>query len=91
MTIKYLSKSRPDLILLDYEMPVVDGKQVLEMIRTEEEFSDIPVIFLTKRGDKESIMNVKGLNPDGYLLKSLEPKQIVDAVDEFFDRQKALL
>ncbi len=48
MAIKYLATNRPDLVLLDYEMPVVDGRQVLEMIRTETEFSDVPVIFLTK-------------------------------------------
>ena len=45
MAIKYLSTNRPDLVLLDYEMPVINGKQVLEMIRSEAEFSDIPVMF----------------------------------------------
>ena len=48
MAIKYLTLNRPDLVLLDYEMPVCDGRQVLEMIRTETEFADIPVIFLTR-------------------------------------------
>ena len=55
MAIKYLATNRPDLVLLDYEMPVVDGSQVLEMMRTEMEFSDIPVMFLTSKNDKESI------------------------------------
>jgi CheY-like chemotaxis protein len=91
MTIKYLALNRPDLILLDYAMPVVDGKQVLEMIRTETDFEDIPVIFLTNKGDKQSIMNVQDLKPDGYLLKSMEPEQIVKSVDEFFEQQKALM
>jgi CheY-like chemotaxis protein len=91
MAIKYLALNKPDLILLDYEMPVADGKQVLEMIRSEKEFMDIPVIFLTKKGDKESIMNVKDLKPEGYLLKSLEPAQIIRAVDEFFEKMKALM
>ena len=76
------------MILLDYEMPVVRGKQVLEMIRWEPEFSEIPVIFLTGKNDKASIMNVMGLKPDGYLLKSMEPTEIVRAVDEFFSKQR---
>lgn len=88
MAIKYLTLNRPDLVLLDYEMPVVDGKQVLEMIRSEVEFEDIPVIFLTGRGDRESVMNVSGLKPDGYLLKTMEPKDIVQAVDDFFLKRK---
>ncbi|MDR1669405.1 MAG: response regulator, partial [Oscillospiraceae bacterium] len=73
MAIKYISLNRPDLVLLDYAMPVVDGKQVLEMIRTETEFTDIPVIFLTAIEDEEKFRKVKELNPEGYLLKTLSP------------------
>lgn len=90
MAIKYLATSRPDLVLLDYEMPVIDGKQVLEMIRTETEFSDIPVIFLTSKGDRESVLKVMELKPEGYLLKTMPPEQIKKAVDDFFAKQKAM-
>ena len=89
MAIKYLSTNRPDLVLLDYEMPIVDGKQVLGMIRSESEFSDIPVIFLTSKGDKESVMQVMDLKPDGYLLKTMPPEQIKQSIDTFFQRKKA--
>ena len=83
MAIKYLATNRPDLVLLDYEMPVVDGRQVLEMMRTEMEFSNIPVIFLTSKNDKESIMKVMELKPEGYILKSTPPKQILQEIDIF--------
>lgn len=89
MAIKYLATNRPDLVLLDYEMPVVDGKQVLAMIRSETEFSDIPVIFLTSKGDKESVMQVMSLKPEGYLLKTMEPAQIIQSVNDFFEKQRA--
>ncbi len=88
MAIKYLSTNRPDLVLLDYEMPIVDGKQVLEMIRSERDFADIPVIFLTNKGDKETIMEVMALKPQGYLLKSMEPSQIIKHIDDFFEEVK---
>ena len=88
MAIKYLATDRPDLVLLDYEMPVVDGRQVLEMIRTETEFRDVPVIFLTSKNDKESILKVMELKPEGYLLKTMEPKLIVGEIDKFFREQK---
>lgn len=91
MAIKYLATNRPDLVLLDYEMPVVDGSQVLEMIRTETEFCDIPVIFLTGKNDKESIMKVLELKPEGYLLKSMEPQKIVEEIDNFFEKQKCTM
>ena len=88
MAIKYLAMNRPDLVLLDYEMPVVDGKQVLEMIRSEHEFADIPVFFLTTKGDRESVMNVMALKPEGYLLKTMEPAQIIETINAFFEKRK---
>ena len=88
MAIKYLSMNTPELVLLDYEMPIVDGKQVLEMIRSESDFASTPVIFLTNKNDKESVMSVSSLKPEGYLLKSLEPDKIVAAIDDFFERKK---
>lgn len=91
MAIKYLTLNRPDLVLLDYEMPVVDGRQVLEMIRSEMDFSDVPVIFLTSKNDKESVSNVVKLKVDGYLLKTMKPEEIVKNIDDFFERQKSKL
>ena len=90
MAIKYLSTNRPDLVLLDYEMPVINGKQVLEMIRSESEFCNIPVMFLTSKNDKESIQQVLSLKPEGYILKTTKPEQIVQMIEEFFQKQKTL-
>ena len=58
------------------------------MIRSESEFSDIPVIFLTSKGDKESVMQVMDLKPDGYLLKTMPPEQIKQSIDTFFLKRK---
>ena len=90
MAIKYLTLNKPDLVLLDYEMPVVNGKQVLEMIRTETEFASVPVIFLTSKNDRESITQVMALKPEGYLLKTMKPEDIVKTIDDFFERRKKI-
>lgn len=90
MAIKYLSTNRPDLVLLDYEMPVINGKQVLEMIRSEAEFTNIPVIFLTGKNDMDSIQQVLALKPEGYILKTTKPEQIVQMIDEFFMKKKTV-
>ncbi|MCR5486267.1 MAG: response regulator [Lachnospiraceae bacterium] len=68
--ITFLLKNEVDLILLDYEMPVVDGPQVLQMLRQEPVTEKIPVIFLTGIGTKEAVERVMALKPDGYILKS---------------------
>lgn len=66
-----------DMILLDYEMPVVDGPQVLQMLRQEAATEHIPVIFLTGVGTKEAVSRVMSLKPDGYLLKSTTRAEIL--------------
>ncbi len=86
--IKYLGKNKVDLILLDYEMPVTSGPQVLEMLRSDEDTKNIPVIFLTGKSDKDSVMSVVGLRPEGYLLKSIEKEKLIEKLDEFFVKQK---
>lgn len=85
----YLADNKPDLILLDYEMPVTSGPQVLGMIRSETNVDQVPVMFLTGKGDRESIVKVLALKPDGYLLKSLNREQILAAVKEFFEKKHA--
>lgn len=82
--IRCMTLDQPDLVLLDYEMPVCNGKQVLEMIRAEESFVDMPVIFLTGTVDKERIRSLIPLKPAGYLLKTLPPQEIKKTVDDFF-------
>lgn len=84
--IRSIILDRPDLILLDYEMPVCKGNQVLEMIRSEEEYADIPVIFLTSRVDREHIEKVLALKPSGYLSKTLSPDAVKREVDHFFGK-----
>ena len=82
--ITILAKNKVDLILLDFEMPIVNGPKVLEMIRSDPNTSNIPVMFLTAKGDKRSIMEVLRFKPEKYLLKTMLPKDILDSIDEFF-------
>ncbi len=89
--ITFLAKNTVDLILLDYEMPIANGPMVLEMLRSETTTSDIPVMFLTVKGDKESVMNVVALKPEKYLLKTMPPAELIANIDEFFEKQKAKL
>lgn len=85
--IRCIILDKPDLVLLDYEMPVCDGQQVLEMIRSEDALSDTPVIFLTGRSDPETVKKLVALKPDGYLIKNLKPAQIKQKIDEYFEKK----
>ena len=82
--LSYLSERTVDLILLDYEMPLMDGPKVLETLRSKPKTADIPVIFLTGRNDPESVRSVMSLKPASYLLKSSSKEEILQSLDSFF-------
>ncbi len=86
--IRAITLNRPDLVLLDYEMPVCDGRQTLEMLRSEQTFADVPVIFLTGKSNPESVRQVMSLRPAGYLLKTFKPEEIKKKIDAFFEKRK---
>lgn len=91
--LKYLEQSRPDLILLDYEMPELDGYQVLEQIRQNPMTAQVPIIFLTGQNDKDRVMRILHQKPDGYLLKTTSKEDLLATLNRFFvntilDRKK---
>lgn len=82
--ISLLTQHEVDLILLDYEMPGLSGLQVFEMLRSEPTTASIPVIFLTAKDDKETVMKVVSARPDKYLLKTMPPESLMKALEDFF-------
>lgn len=77
-----IGKKKPDMIFLDYEMPVCDGRMTLEMIRELEEAKNIPVVFLTGVSSQEHIKAVLKLNPAGYILKPADADRIYSIIEE---------
>ena len=74
---------KPDIILLDLQMPEVSGTDSLRKIRNEEWGKDIPVIILTNLGEEESPKEIKELNIETYIVKAdLTPRQVVANVKE---------
>lgn len=82
--LKVPEDDRIDMILLDYEMPVVDGPQVLQMLRQESATADIPVVFLTGNGKREAVSRVMALKPEGYILKSTSRADLLDFLEKKF-------
>ena len=80
-----IGKKRPDLILLDYEMPVCDGKMTLEMIRADDDMKSIPVIFLTAINDRANIEAVLKLKPAGYFLKPAVKDKLLAEIDRILN------
>lgn len=80
-----IGKRVPDVIFLDYDMPVCDGRMTLEMIRNLDVAKNVPVVFLTGVRDKEHIEAVLKLKPAAYLLKPVGTETIFDILDNILD------
>ena len=86
--VAWLATNKADLVLLDYDMPVLDGPKVLEMLKSESFSSSTPVMFLTGKNDKESVTNVIALKPADYLLKTISKDKLLSTLDAFFKARK---
>ena len=86
-----LKKGKVDLILLDSLMPIMNGIEMLEEVKKNEEWKNIPVILLTNIGEKESIQKVREMGVKNYLIKShFTPAEVIEKVESVFKENKKL-
>lgn len=83
-----LSDPKPDLILLDYEMPICSGAQFMAMLQAEEQTSTIPVIFLTSKDDRATVTEVIKLKPASYLLKTTSKSQLIATIEAVLSKEE---
>ena len=81
-----IGKKVPDLILLDYEMPEMNGKEVLQRLQAEEEYADIPVIFLTSMDNREIVLELLALKPAGYILKPTDSQMLLERIENIIGK-----
>ena len=68
----YAGKPRPDLILLDLNLPLMDGREVLKEIREDQDLTDIPVVVLTTSDDEGDILKAYKLHANCYITKPVD-------------------
>ncbi len=83
--LKYLTKNKPDLILLDIRMPLRDGFEILREIQTMEDRADIPVVMLTGMEDKRYVMESIKLGIRDYVLKPFDPNDLLARVQRILE------
>jgi CheY-like chemotaxis protein len=78
---------RPDLILLDLNLPKYDGRQVLQTIKADPELQDIPVVVLTTSSEQEDVLRSYNLHANAYVTKPVDLDRYMAAIrqiDNFF-------
>jgi DNA-binding response OmpR family regulator len=87
--IELVKKFNPDIVLLDLQMPEVDGLEALRAIRSSKQSKQTPVIILTNLGEEESPKELKDLGANGYIVKAdYTPRQVVLKVKETLEAVK---
>lgn len=80
-------REKPDLILCDISMPILDGHGVLQAVRADATTQAIPFLFLTARGDKTDVRSGMNLGADDYLVKPVSVRDLVPAIEARLKRK----
>jgi chemotaxis family two-component system response regulator Rcp1 len=84
---KYSNEARPDLILLDLNLPRIDGREVLRLIKSDDQLMSIPVVVLTVSKSDEDILKSYQSHANCYITKPLDLEQfstVTRAIQEFW-------
>lgn len=78
---KILATKKIDLIVLDYEMPIMTGAEVFRKIKANKDYAKIPVCFLTGVTERKKVEEIMMLRPDSYLVKPLDLEMLCTAIE----------
>jgi CheY-like chemotaxis protein len=82
---EYSDKPRPDLILLDLNLPKKDGREVLEEIKNDEKLKKIPVVILTTSQDETDVLKTYKLHANCFITKPVDLDQFITVVHSIED------
>jgi len=82
---KILENVKPDIILLDVNMPDVGGYDTIKKLKADERYGDIPVIFLTCNSDKESVVKGLSLGAADYIVKPFYADKLIENIENIFN------
>ncbi|MBQ3061813.1 MAG: response regulator [Lachnospiraceae bacterium] len=89
LAIEYVRQHPVDVILLDVDMPMMDGFETFEELKKMEECINVPIILVTGRRDKETILNSGIMGVDGFLAKPVSKQTLVGKVNEIYQKKKS--
>jgi CheY-like chemotaxis protein len=84
---EYAGRPRPDLVLLDLNLPRMDGRQVLEAIKSDPELASIPVVVLTTSENEDDVLRSYSLHANAYVTKPVDFARFIEVIrqiDDFF-------
>lgn len=84
--IRMAADDKPDLILLDVRMPRMSGYEVCTVLKDQDSTKDIPIVFISARGQEAEIKRGLELGAEEYILKPFAPDELYQRVERIFRR-----
>ena len=84
---EFAGRPRPDLVLLDLNLPKMDGREVLEAIKSDPDLASIPVVVLTTSENEDDVLRSYSLHANAYVTKPVDFERFIEVVrqiDDFF-------
>lgn len=82
--LRKLSTEKPDVVFLDYEMPVMNGKETLKEIRSIREYRNLPVVMVTSHSETDLVRELLSYKVSAYLIKPLSTDYVVKRLSVIF-------
>jgi len=84
-----MEKITPDIILLDINMPEIDGYEIIKILKADERYAHIPVLFFTSNNDRESVIKGLALGAADYLIKPFETTSLIECIEKHVEASRA--
>ncbi len=85
-----IEQERPDVILLDVIMPIMDGHEMLEMLRKQPGGRDVSVIMLTARSQTQDIARANACGIDDYIVKPFDLSELLEKIERVVEHRKSI-
>ncbi len=84
--LEFIRKKRPDLIMLDLLLPLMDGHKVCRLVKYDKKLQEIPIIILTSRDRDEDAELAKSCGADAFIVKNTRSEIIIDVIERIFEK-----
>lgn len=81
---------KPDIILMDVRMPIMTGYEACKVLKAEEKTKEIPIVFLSAKGQEAEVSTGLELGAEEYFLKPFAPDELIDRVNKILEKHGKL-
>ncbi len=87
--LKKLNQEKADLLIVDINMPVMDGLKLISVLRQSPEYQDVPIVIVTTEGAEEDRKRALALGADAYIAKPVHASTLIQTIEQLLNARKS--